>query len=108
MELVCVATEAKAEEPTRSAGGFRRQIPGLQESSEHDFFPLLPSPSLSLSLCLSLCRRRRRRRRRRLLRIVHARGAIPAEVGPRCREEEESSLINLKEEGGGGVYYSGR
>jgi hypothetical protein len=31
-------------------------------------------------------RRRRRRRRRSLLRIIHARGAIPNEMGPtRCR-----------------------
>jgi len=53
----------------------------------------------------------RRRRRRSLLRIIHARGAIPNEMGPtRCRAtpalnqsadeirtpEEESNLINLK------------
>ena len=42
-----------------------------------------------LGLALHRGRRRRRRRRRSLLRIIHARGAIPNEMGPTQEEEEE-------------------
>ena len=45
------------------------------------------APGLRPKVCgLFLCADRRRRRRRSLLRIIHARGAIPNEMGPtRCR-----------------------
>ena len=49
--------------------------------------------------------RRRSRRRRSSIRIVHARGAIPNEMGPTQEEDEEEELGGG---GGGGVYLESR
>jgi hypothetical protein len=43
-------------------------------------------------------RRRRRRSRRSLLRIIHARGAIPNEMGPRRRRRSLLRIVHEEEE----------
>ena len=54
-------------------------------------------------------RQKRRRRRRSLLRIVHARGAIPNEMGSaRCRATPALRRSLLRIGAGGGVYLDTR